>query len=105
MIKVVKGIWTACQSSGTAQIWCRSIRSYRNSHTAIALELLVILFPRPQELRYAKWQDFDFEKKIWIKPAETMKCGITHVVPLPKQAIELLFKLKEIRTVSGFFIS
>lgn len=80
----------------------QSIRGYRNSHTAIALELLVILFPRPQELRYAKWQDFDFEKKIWIKPAETMKCGITHVVPLPKQAIELLFKLKEIRTVSDF---
>ena len=32
-----------------------------------------------------------------------MKCGITHVVPLPKQAIELLFKLKEIRTVSDFY--
>lgn len=41
----------------------QSIRGYRNSHAAIALELLVILFPRPQELRYAKWQDFDFEKK------------------------------------------
>ena len=79
-----------------------SIRSYTNQHTAIALELLVILFPRPQELRYAKWQDFNFEKKIWIKPAHTMKCGIRHVVPLPKQAIDLLLKLKEIRTVSDY---
>ena len=47
----------------------QSIRGYKNAHTAIALELLVILFPRPQELRYAKWQDFNFEKNIWIKPA------------------------------------
>lgn len=83
----------------------KSIRTYSNTHTAIALELLVILFPRPQELRYAKWQDIDFDKKIWIKPAETMKCGISHVVPLPDQAIDLLLKLKEIRTVSDFLFS
>ena len=42
----------------------QSIRGYRNSHTAIALELIVMLFPRPQELRYAKWQDFDFNSSI-----------------------------------------
>jgi integrase len=80
----------------------QSIRSYPNEHTAIALELLVILFPRPQELRYAKWEDFDFDRKIWIKPAHTMKCGIRHVVPLPNQAIDLLLKLKEIRTPSDY---
>lgn len=80
----------------------QSIRGYKNAHTAIALQLLVILFPRPQELRYAKWQDFDFEKKIWIKPAVTMKCGISHVVPLPRQAIQLLLELKNIRSVSDF---
>lgn len=78
----------------------RFIRTYTNRHTAIALELLVLLFPRPQELRYAKWEDFDFDKKIWIKPAHTMKCGIRHVVPLSNQAIDLLLKLKEIRTPS-----
>lgn len=80
----------------------QSIRSYSNKHTAIALELLVILFPRPQELRYAKWEDFDFDRKIWIKPAHTMKCGIRHVVPLPKQAVDLLLQLKEIRTASDY---
>ena len=50
----------------------RSIRSYSNTHTAIALELLVLLFPRPQELRYAKWEDFDFKNKLWIKPAHIL---------------------------------
>lgn len=80
----------------------RSIRNYSNKHTAIALELLVLLFPRPQELRYAKWEDFDFKNKLWIKPAHTMKCGIRHVVPLSNQSIDLLLKLKEIRTPSGY---
>lgn len=80
----------------------QSIRSYSNQHTAIALELLVLLFPRPQELRYAKWEDFDFERRLWIKPAHTMKCGIRHVVPLPQQAIDLLMQLKEIRTPSDY---
>lgn len=80
----------------------RFIRTYTNRHTAIALELLVLLFPRPQELRYAKWEDFDFDRKIWIKPAHTMKCGIRHVVPLSDQAIDLLLKLKEIRTPSDY---
>ncbi|MEN8385353.1 tyrosine-type recombinase/integrase [Acinetobacter towneri] len=80
----------------------QSIRSYTNQHTAIALELLVLLFPRPQELRYAKWEDFDFDNKIWIKPAHTMKCGIRHVVPLPDQAIGLLKELEKIRTPSDY---
>lgn len=79
-----------------------SIRSYTNQHTAIALELLVLLFPRPQELRYAKWEDFDFDNKIWIKPAHTMKCGIRHVVPLSDQAIGLLKELEKIRTPSDY---
>lgn len=78
----------------------KSIRSYPSRNIAIALELHLLLFPRPQELRYSKWQDFDFDKKIWIKPAETMKCGIKHVVPLPKQAIELLLELRKTRSVS-----
>lgn len=80
----------------------RSIRAYGNASTAIGLELLIILFPRPQELRFAKWKDFDFNKKLWIKPAETMKCGIQHVVPLPEQAISLLNDLKEMSPISDY---
>lgn len=34
-----------------------------------------------------------------------MKCGIAHVVPLPRQAIDLLIELKNIRLVSDFLFS
>lgn len=79
-----------------------SIRNYTNPTTAIALELMILLFPRPQELRFSKWQDFDLENKIWTKPADTMKCGIKHLVPLPQQAIDLLKRLKEISSVAEY---
>lgn len=79
-----------------------TIRNYSNPTTAIALELLILLFPRPQELRFSKWQDFDLKNKVWTKPAETMKCGIKHLVPLPQQAINLLTELKEISPVADY---
>lgn len=79
-----------------------AIRNYTNPTTAIALELMILLFPRPQELRFSKWQDFDLENKIWTKPADTMKCGIKHLVPLPQQAIDLLIRLKEISPVADY---
>ncbi len=81
------------------------IRGYSNRSTSIALELLVILFPRPQELRLAKWEDFDLQKKLWIKPAETMKCGIRHVVPLPLQAIQLIQLQKSLCPISKYLFS
>lgn len=79
-----------------------AIKNYSNPTTSIALELMILLFPRTQELRFSKWQDFDLENKIWSKPSETMKCGIKHLVPLPQQAINLLIKLKEISPVADY---
>jgi integrase len=81
------------------------IQVYSNRSTSIALELLVLLFPRPQELRLAKWEDFDLQRKLWIKPAETMKCGIRHVVPLPMQAVKLIKLQKELCPVSKYLFT
>ena len=79
-----------------------SIRSYTSRSTAIGLELLLLLFPRPGELRQAKWEQFDFQRKIWIKPAEMMKNKKEHRVPLSEQVIVLLHRLKEIQTPSPY---
>lgn len=49
------------------------IRNHHQRKLAIGLELMVLLFPRPVELRFATWSQFDLEKAIWIKPAEIMK--------------------------------
>ena len=49
---------------------------------------------RKSELLYAKWPEFDMQKKIWKVPAERMKMRIVHTVPLSSQVCDLLFELK-----------
>jgi len=81
------------------------IRTHHQRKLAIGLELMALLFPRPVELRFATWNQFDFDKAIWVKPAEIMKKGIVHGVPLPKQAITLLEELKDYRTESDLLFA
>lgn len=59
-----------------------------------ALKLAPLVFVRPKELRCAEWQEIDFDKKEWRIPAEKMKMGIDHIVPLSRQAIEVLEEQK-----------
>ncbi|WP_426454833.1 tyrosine-type recombinase/integrase [Acinetobacter sp. KB005] len=80
----------------------RAIRSYPKRDKAIGLELFALLFPRPVELRYATWDQFDLDKAVWIKPAVIMKKDIPHAVPLPPQAIVLLKELLTYKTESNF---
>lgn len=66
--------------------------------TAAALKLSPILFVRPGELRAAQWSEFDFPNAMWRIPAERMKMREEHLVPLPRQAIEIL---KDLRNLTG----
>jgi len=59
-----------------------------------AIEFAILTCSRINEVRFAKWQDFDFDRMIWNKPAETMKMGIEHNVPLTVEMCELLGKRK-----------
>jgi integrase len=64
--------------------------------TAFALKLAPLLFVRPGELRHAEWAEFDSEgqEAQWRIPAEKMKMGEQHIVPLSKQALALLRELQ-----------
>jgi integrase len=67
--------------------------------TRIGLQLLALLYPRPGELRWAKWDEFDLKKSVWTIPAERTKMRRVHRVPLPDVAISLL---KELKALTGF---
>jgi len=54
-----------------------------------------LVFTRPGELRHAEWSEIDFENAEWNIPAGKMKMREPHLVPLSKQAIEILMELKE----------
>jgi integrase len=65
------------------------------SRTRRAIELSMLTFVRPGELRKATWNEFDFDEKQWTIPAERMKMKRAHIVPLSKQAIKILMEQKE----------
>lgn len=63
-----------------------------------ALKLAPIVFTRPGELRQAKWADINLDEAMWSIPAEAMKMREPHLVPLSKQAVEIL---KDLQPYSG----
>jgi integrase len=58
--------------------------------TKAALNLLAHVFVRPGELRFAEWQDFDFDKALWTIPAHKTKMRRPHSIPLSSQALGIL---------------
>ena len=64
--------------------------------TAAALKLLPMVFTRPGELRQARWSEVSFEEAVWRIPAERTKMRREHLVPLPRQALEILTDLHKI---------
>lgn len=62
--------------------------------TKLALRLLVLTFVRTGELRGARWSEFDLAKAEWRIPAERMKMRDEHIVPLSRQALEVLEDIK-----------
>lgn len=61
--------------------------------TVIALRLMLLTFVRTVELRNAHWAEFNLDKAEWRIPAERMKMRELHIVPLSRQAVELLHEL------------
>jgi len=75
----------------------RAIDSYRGSFVVqSALKFAPLTFVRPGELRHAEWSEIDFEKAEWNIPAHKMKMKQPHLVPLSKQAIEILTEIKKL---------
>ncbi len=78
--------------------------------TKLAVKLTLLVFIRSSELRFARWDEIDFENAMWTLPAEResiegvkhshrgSKMRTTHLVPLSQQAIEIL---KQIYQFSG----
>lgn len=73
----------------------RAINGYKGQFvTKCALRLAPLVFVRPGELRHAEWCEFNLDAAEWRIPAEKMKMRVMHIVPLSKQAIDILNELK-----------
>jgi integrase len=73
----------------------RAIDGYQGGFVVrCALQLAPMLFVRPGELRAAEWGEFDLDAGEWNIPAERMKMKQAHLVPLSRQAVEILRELQ-----------
>jgi integrase len=62
----------------------------RDAMAALALEFTILTAVRSGEAIGATWNEVDLSKAIWTIPAERMKAGKEHRVPLCNRAIEIL---------------
>ncbi|EQC01053.1 MULTISPECIES: tyrosine-type recombinase/integrase [Photorhabdus] len=79
----------------------QTLSQYRGSIiTQIATKLLLLTGVRTIELRAAKWDELDLDRKIWEIPLERMKMRRPHIVPLSEQVLSLF---KTLETITGRF--
>jgi integrase len=64
--------------------------------TRCAIRFLALTVVRASNVNTAKWHEIDFNKNIWIIPADKMKNKTLFVVPLQTQAIQILQFMKNI---------
>ena len=57
---------------------------------ARALEFLILTAARTNEVLGAKWSEIDIKGRLWVVPADRMKAGQEHRVPLSAGAVAVL---------------
>ena len=72
----------------------RMDRYHGNPMIKTAIQLMTLTFVRTAELRMMEWDEIDFETKLWRIPAEKMKMAQPHIVPLSRQALQLIEGLR-----------
>ena len=73
---------------GAALARVKGSGAYRG--TVLAFEFLVLTAARAGEVRNARWEQIDRAGAVWTIPAERMKAGREHRVPLSPRALEVL---------------
>ena len=73
---------------GAALAKVRSSDAYPS--TKLCLTFLTLTATRSGEARLAEWSEIDLDTRTWTIPAERMKAGRQHRVPLSQQALDVL---------------
>jgi len=68
-----------------------------------ALEFTILTAARTTETIGAQWAEIDLYAKTWTVPAERMKAGKEHVVPLPDRAVEILREMESVKSSEWVF--
>ena len=69
----------------------------QEDNAARALEFAILTAARTNEVIGATWSEIDLEDRLWTLPAERMKAGREHRVPLSEPALTILAAMREVR--------
>lgn len=73
----------------------------RHGVAARALEFLILTAARSGEVRRAEWYEISFEERRWTVPANRMKVGKPHRVPLCDRALDILREMADVHGKEG----
>lgn len=74
----------------------------REAIAARALEFAILTATRSGEVLNARWSEFNLEEGVWTVPADRMKAGREHRVPLSEPALEIVRRIGEDHGRDGF---
>jgi integrase len=66
----------------------------RGDTRAAGLEFIILTAVRLSEAIDAKWGEFDLDAKLWVIPADRMKAGKEHRVPLSDRCCQILCQMQ-----------
>jgi integrase len=69
---------------------------------ARALEFTILTAARTGEVIGADWNEIDIAERLWTVPADRMKAGKEHRVPLSDAALVILEEMQKVRQVGDF---
>ena len=76
----------------------------RESWGRMALEAAILTAARSGEIRGATWDEIDLEAGLWTVPADRMKAGKPHVVPLSPGAKQVFERAAALRTEGARYV-
>lgn len=88
-------IRTGIMKNQPAMVW-QAVPGFVKEHLAelsgakAALLFTILTAARSGEVRGMVWDEIDFDNRLWVVPAERMKAGVEHRVPLSSQALAIL---------------
>lgn len=70
---------------------------HQTSFASKAFEFLILTAARLSEVANARWNEFSLKERLWVIPAQRMKTGREHRVPLSLRAVEIVEEMRAIQ--------
>lgn len=93
--KYKKGHIPAATEPNTVKALVKAIPTYPTFVTRAALQYTMLTALRPGIVASARWSQIDMQLAEWQIPGELMKMKHAHIVPLPRQAMEILLEMQQ----------